>query len=265
MRWKKSSLKADIKLEYNMKYTGERLIIDNSGCNRSSEIYKEHIERYKFALGYVENKKVLDIACGSGYGTELLSSKAEEIWGGDIDEESIKNARENYSGENIHFRQMDVGELPFEDNSFELVVSFETIEHIDEYKKFLVEIKRVLKSDGKLILSTPDRGVTKRLGIKNPYHKKEFFKKEIINQIESDYKIEIFGQRPVEKMNLKQIIYQKIYFVLRDIGLSQILKKFVSDKSSAKVGEMIKGLSNDFIVHSEEGNYLYIIIVAHKK
>src|SRR3989338_7633286 len=246
-----------------MGYTGERLIIGNEKCGPQTDIYQEHIARYKFAQQFVENKTVMDIACGTGYGAKILADKAQEVWGGDISEEAIKIAKEKYSGENIHFRVLDASELPFDNNSFDLVVSFETIEHIKDYKSYLFEIKRVLKQGGRLILSTPDKRITRRLGIENKFHLKEFNKKELADILKNDFKLEFFGQRPVAKMSLKQKILQQMYFIYKRFGG---LGRLASKERREKIGREIEGLEKDFEVREEknEQGYLYMIILADR-
>lgn len=164
-----------------MEFTGERLIIGGEGCQADTEIYQEHLARYEFAKRFVENKIVLDIATGTGYGAAMMAAAgAAEVCGGDIDEEAIQLARQNYQRDNLHFQVMTATKMPFSDNYFDIVVSFETIEHIWDYRDFLKEIFRVLLPGGKLILSTPNRKVTRKMGIKNPFHIKEFTVEELI-------------------------------------------------------------------------------------
>jgi len=242
-----------------MRYTGERLIIGDKECDEDSDIYQEHIERYKFAAEFVQGR-VLDIACGSGYGSKMLADRAEEVWGGDISEEAIKIAKEKYSGENVHFRLMDASELPFDNNYFDLVVSFETIEHLKDSEKFVAEIKRVLKPGGRLILSTPDKRVTKKLGVENKFHVKEFGKKELADILKNDFKLEFFGQRPVKKVSKLLLIY-KIY---KKIKLLNFLDKIISRRVKEKIGKEMESLEHDFkvgvIKRGEE--YLYIIVIG---
>ena len=242
-----------------MRYTGERLIIGDKECDEDSDIYQEHIERYKFAAEFVQGR-VLDIACGSGYGSKMLADRAEEVWGGDISEEAIKIAKEKYSGENVHFRLMDASELPFDNNYFDLAVSFETIEHLKDSEKFVAEIKRVLKPGGRLILSTPDKRVTKKLGVENKFHVKEFGKKELADILKNDFKLEFFGQRPVKKVSKLLLIY-KIY---KKIKLLNFLDKIISRRVKEKIGKEMESLEHDFkvgeIKRGEE--YLYIIVIG---
>jgi len=117
---------------------------------------KEHLNRYSFAKNYVQNKNVLDIACGCGYGSYLLAKegRANQITGVDINEESIKYGKIKYPHSKISRICGDATSITF-DKKFDVIISFETIEHIPEYEKFLINIEKSLDKDGTFIISTP--------------------------------------------------------------------------------------------------------------
>lgn len=165
-----------------MEFTGERFIPIKELMN--DEIAFEHLHRYHNALKLVKGKTVLDIACGEGYGTKILSKSANKVIGIDIDNSSIDHAKKTYKEDNIEFICGNVTDIPLLNDTVDVVVSYETIEHIDEttQKKFLTEIKRVLKESGILIISTPDKAnYTDRYSHKNKFHIKEFHKDEFIS------------------------------------------------------------------------------------
>lgn len=160
-----------------MDFTGERYVPNKV----FGEIEVEHKQRYHAILDFVKNKKVLDAACGEGYGTNLIAQHAEYVSGIDISEDSISWAREAYQANNIEFHVSDIQTLPLAENSVDVVVSFETIEHVDleAQERFLEEIKRVLKPDGILIMSTPDKRLYSDVdGFTNPFHLHEFYEDE---------------------------------------------------------------------------------------
>lgn len=177
-----------------MKFTGERYIPGIEGFIKS-----EHLHRYAVALQYIENRIVLDIACGEGYGSWLLSSNAKQVIGVDIDVVSIKKAQEKYKLKNLHFQHGDVTKLRFENNTFDIIVCFETIEHVIDYNEALKEIKRVLKKDGILIMSTPNKvEYSDHRNFKNEFHYHEFYVDEYKQWIQSKFINNIFLlQKPI--------------------------------------------------------------------
>ena len=152
-----------------LQWTGERYLPEVKGM-----IELEHYHRYLFSLPFCKNKTVLDIASGEGYGTYLLSQQSKKIIGVDIDKDAIGHAKNKYEiCENITFIHGSCLDIPVSKNSIDVVVSFETIEHIYEHEIFLREIKRVLKKDGILVISTPDKYTyTDIVEHKNIFHKK---------------------------------------------------------------------------------------------
>ena len=161
-----------------MKFTGERFIPQS---NEDAEIYIEHYHRYLAVKSLVKDKVVLDAACGAGYGSFILSSEAQKVIGIDISEEAIEYARKQYQKDNLIYLVNSIEKIELEDHSVDVIVSFETIEHVDEelQHRFLKQIKRVLKKDGLLIMSTPDREIYSQLvNYQNEYHIKEFTKVE---------------------------------------------------------------------------------------
>lgn len=147
-----------------------------------SQIENEHRHRYEAAANFVINKRVLDAACGSGYGSEILAANAKSVVGIDYSSEVISYCNSSKKSSNIEYLQMSVIAMDFPDNSFDIVVSFETYEHLtaNDQERFLQEIKRVLTPDGILIISSPNHGVWNRLiGGNNEYHLNELTVKEL--------------------------------------------------------------------------------------
>ncbi|MHA6532779.1 rhamnan synthesis F family protein [Paenibacillus sp. BAC0078] len=157
-----------------MDFTGERFIPHKA----LGEIEIEHKQRYYAILELLHNKVVLDAACGEGYGSDLMASVAERVYGLDISSESIEWARNKYNSNNLSFINSSIETIPLPDSSVDVVVSFETIEHVNEeiQMKFMKEVKRVLKEDGMLIISTPDKKkYSDESHFRNPFHVKEFY------------------------------------------------------------------------------------------
>lgn len=161
-------------------FTGERFVPGIEDVKLSME----HYQRYYGALALVKGKDVLDAACGEGYGTALLSSSAARVTGIDISADAVRRAKQNYSNcENVDFIEASIAHLPIADHSIDVVVSFETIEHVEEEIQwmFLGEIARVLKEDGILIMSTPNKEIySDRPKYHNEFHIKEFYRDEFL-------------------------------------------------------------------------------------
>ena len=152
----------------------ERLLMDSKYSANEASI---HLCRYNIAKQYCKNKTILDISCGEGYGTKLLKDwGAKRVIGLDISKESIKKARENFEEKNVEYIVHDAINLDcFQDNTFDMVVSFETIEHLSDPKKFLKEIKRVATESAVFIITCPnDYLYYPQKNEHNPYHLKKY-------------------------------------------------------------------------------------------
>jgi O-antigen biosynthesis protein len=175
-----------------MKFTGERFIPTEQG-----RIRLEHYHRYAIVLDIVQDKDVLDVACGEGYGSSFMADVARSVIGVDISVEAVQHAADVYSKLNLTFRQASVIALDFADASFDVVVSFETIEHLAEQAEMLAEIRRVLRPDGVLVISSPNRPIySEESGEHNKFHMKELDLYEFDELLRSKFqKVEYFGQR----------------------------------------------------------------------
>lgn len=182
-------------------FTGERFVPEKTDLLLSME----HFTRYQSIANMVGNKYVLDVACGEGYGSNLLSYKAQKVCGVDVSIEAVENARKWYLRNNLEFFVADATKLPFQDGIFDMVVSFETIEHLSEENQhlFLSEAKRVLKPDGLLVISTPDINIYNKYDkIPNHFHIKEFSKDEF-NEFLNQY----FTYTKIYNQNFETVNY----------------------------------------------------------
>jgi len=154
-----------------MEMTGERFVPELRG-----QIAYEHLHRYEIARRFAGGRDVLDVASGEGYGASYLAQVAKSVVGVDIDAESVRHAAGRYAAMNLRFRVGSASQLPLADDSFDLVVSFETIEHLVEQEEMLAEIGRVLRADGKLLISSPNKLVYSDLpNYQNPFHLRELY------------------------------------------------------------------------------------------
>lgn len=158
-----------------LEFTGERFTPESV-----REIWYEHFHRYVFAREMVRGKRVLDAACGEGYGSALLAAAASSVEGVDISEQAVAHARSRYQAQNLEFRACDCLDLPYEEDEFDCIVSFETLEHLEDQAGLLREFRRVLKPGGFLLLSSPDKAVyTDRQQNRNEFHVRELYRDEL--------------------------------------------------------------------------------------
>ena len=173
-----------------MEFTGERFVPQCQG-----EIAAEHYHRYFFASGFVAGKRVLDIASGEGYGTHILAQSAAHVTGVDISPEAVATATQKYAGDRVAFLQGSAATIPQPDAAVDVVVSFETLEHLSEQEAMLSEIRRVLRQDGLLIISTPNKPLYSRQG-DNPFHVKELCREEFVSLLKSRFAhVSLLGQK----------------------------------------------------------------------
>lgn len=166
-------------------------------AGRLSPYWGEHAARYVFARPFVENGKLLDIACGTGYGVSILQDSAKQIVGVDIDANAAADANSQCS-EKSSVLLADGLNLPFAENAFDAATSFETLEHLHDRGRFLSELHRVLRPGGMLLLSTPNADYTKPVDGKpaNPFHVYEYRPCELREELEKQFTVENFlGQK----------------------------------------------------------------------
>lgn len=177
----------------NLEFTGERL---TTSVNSIHGVI-EHLHRYAIAQKITKNKVVLDIASGEGYGSFLLSKSATKVYGVDIDEKSINHAKIKYaSSKNIQFNKGSTDAIPLEDESVDVVISFETLEHHDKHDLMMQEVSRVLKKNGVLLISSPEKSIYSERDPNNPYHIKELALEDFSNLLKRNFKnVHLYNQR----------------------------------------------------------------------
>ncbi len=175
-----------------MEFSGERYVPSVGGQIRS-----EHLHRYALSLPFVQQRVVLDLASGEGYGASLLASKAGFVIGVDADVETVRAAEDRYGDARLRFVAGDCGAVPIANATFDVVTSFETIEHHDRHAPMMAEIKRVLKPGGVLVLSSPNRPVYAQQSPEpNPFHVKELDYDELAALLGEHFAhCRVYGQR----------------------------------------------------------------------
>jgi 2-polyprenyl-3-methyl-5-hydroxy-6-metoxy-1,4-benzoquinol methylase len=175
----------------DLPFTGERFTPE---CVR--EMLYEHYARYAMAQRFVHGKKVLDAACGEGYGSALLAASAQQVLGVDISAEAVAHAQARYPLANLQFAQGDAT-VPQAEADFDVIVSFETLEHVHAQASMLANFKRALKPDGVLLISSPDKRTYSDLtGFSNQFHVKELYRHELEALLQSQFRhVHLFGQK----------------------------------------------------------------------
>jgi SAM-dependent methyltransferase len=178
-------------LESGLPFTGERFTIDQAG-----EIRVEHLHRYLWANSLRRGGRWIDVASGSGYGTYLLAQESRDVVGFDIDPAAIEVARRIFARSSAIFETASVYSLGIDPGSVDVVVSFETIEHIDEPGRAVAEFARCLTPSGVLVASSPNKSTySSNRPPHNLFHKFEYYAEEFRDEIEKHFdQVVMFGQ-----------------------------------------------------------------------
>ena len=198
------------------------------------QAFSEAGMRYAFAADYVKGREVLDVACGTGIGSSFLRlAGARSVTGVDVSGACISLAQELYP--NCAFMKGDACALPFSAGSFDVAVSFETIEHLSDAASFLDSCLRVLRPGGLLVISTPNREVSRFTP--NPYHIKEFRLGELVELVRSRFsKVDAFGQSPVNMFTF--IPVRSAVRFLETLGLKNALRTLIRPRTSELVEDL---------------------------
>jgi SAM-dependent methyltransferase len=165
---------------------------------QESPWWSVHLARYLFSLAFVDNRRVLDIACGTGYGLPFIKQQARWVVGVDVDLEAAKIAQSELGKESGNIIVADGRQLPFGDDSFETITSFETLEHLENRDRFLEELARVLMPNGICVISTPNANQTLPINGKprNPFHVHEYEPDELRSELNRHFStVRLLGQQ----------------------------------------------------------------------
>jgi SAM-dependent methyltransferase len=190
-----------------LEFTGERFTPE---CTR--EIRYEHWHRYAFALPLARGRRVLDAASGEGYGSAMLARAAAEVLGVDVDGAAVVHAAQRYAAPNLHFQQADCTRLDhLPDASFDVIVSIETLEHVADQERMLDGFRRLLRDDGLLLISSPDKATySDARGFVNEFHVRELYRNEFED---------LLAQRfPVHRLYGQKLLFQSALWALDDDG-----------------------------------------------
>jgi ubiquinone/menaquinone biosynthesis C-methylase UbiE len=238
---------------------GERLYLGETEI--AAPDLREHFSRYEFAFTQLKDGwRVLDAACGTGYGTAILAEKNISLVGMEISDHALAWANEKSKKPNIQFIKGNLNDkLPFEDASFDAITSFETLEHIENQEGMMAEFKRVLRPGGLLLLSSPDREIiTDHAHAENHFHIKELSKLEFIELLKNYFLLEaIYGQtkyvppsflKRLIKIIAKLDVFKLRRIVVRALGLKLFVHKALSVQEETSLVSVRPEDKNEYFV-----------------
>jgi len=150
--------------------TGERILPVENG--EISLVFSRHKFAYEYVQQYVENKTVIDVGCGTGYGCKIIANKAKLVYGIDHDKETIAFCQKHFLTPNIKYIKMDANSLNL-DRKFDVAVTFQAIEHMPNLEAFIKKLKEIVNLGGFIFISTPNVKLDKKQKKANPFHLNE--------------------------------------------------------------------------------------------
>lgn len=264
-----------------MQFTGERMVPEAAEPN----IFWEHVFRYSFACRHVKNLNVLDIASGEGYGTHAISKVAKRVVGVDISADAVAHAKIKYGHD---YRVGSADRIPVESTSLDAVISFETIEHVPEPRRFVEEVFRVLRPDGLFLVSTPNKDVYHKGQAPNPFHCSEMTRSEFVNCLSPHFVVksilgQVFPKCPLDDLQrIVGMLSDRLGYYLRRQLENPFKRRFLPDSITSdaverrRIIESIPSLSpplnwfwNPFAIgkvgRSEWSQPTYLVAVAAKR
>ena len=222
-------------------------VTEMAGDDISQEQLERLCHRYYWAAGYCKNKDVVEVACGTGPGVGYLASHAKSFSAGDFDSGILGVAQKHYR-DRIELEQFDAQEMPFEDNSKDVVILFEAIYYLPDTDKFVKECKRVLRPGGQVLIATAN----KDLYDFNPslFSHKYFNSPELQELFEKyGFSVGCFGYLSVGDVSLIQKVLRPIKkvavglnIVPKTMGFKKILKRFVFGELIPMPAEITEGM-----------------------
>ena len=204
-------------------------------AEQRGRIAYEHLHRYALCAQHVAGKRVLDLACGTGYGTTILGAHGAQVTGADISAAAIRLARKRHGSDNVTFVIADCFDLPFAAGSFDVVVANEMIEHVADHDALISEARRVLVPGGLLLVSTPNKPVYNRFKAPNAFHISEMDQPEFMDLLGRHFRhVRLTGTR----MALLSVGYPLDESPHNNLGAARI---FNGSVSAAGQPELLSG------------------------
>lgn len=223
-------------------------VTELSGDEVSQEQVDRICHRYYWAGKYCAGKDVLEAACGAGQGLGYLAGLARSISAGDYSADILKIARDHY-GDRIPIQQFDAQEMPYPDNSMDIIILFEAIYYLPSADKFVGQCRRILRDGGKVLIATAN----KDLYDFNPSpHSYQYYGVVELNELFEKYgfSTEFFGIAPVDSLSLQQKILRPVKRFAVKFGLipksmagKKFLKKLVFGRLVKMPAEIREGMA----------------------
>ena len=221
-------------------------VTELSGDEVSREQVERMCHRYYWAGEFCRGKDVLEAGCGAGQGLGYIAGLARSLIAGDFSQEIVEMARRHY-GERVEIQRFDAQDMPFDDDSFDVVILFEAIYYLPSAKRFVEQCKRVLRPGGKVLITSAN----KDLYDYNPsphahgnYGTKELF--ELFNA--NGFAVECFGSTRVDRVSVRQRLLRPVKklavaldLIPKTMNAKKILKRIVFGKLVPMPHEVTKG------------------------
>lgn len=247
---------------------GYKNVTEIAGELISEEQLDRAYTRYKWAQGFCEGKDVLEVACGVGQGLGLLHKVAKSLIASDIDNEILDTAK-NYYKDRISIKQFSADNLPFEDDSLDIIIIFEAIYYLQDISQFLKECFRVLRKNGRLLMCMPNKDLYDFNASPKSY---AYYNAPELSEIlySQGFTSTFFGSHSVNSVSFRQKILRpikKLAVVLNIIPSSmkgkEILKRLVFGRMVPMPNEMLDNtleFSNPSPISSNEKEITYKVI-----
>lgn len=252
----------------NIGHTGERIIPSEFKSKVDYLIYLRHLFAYEHATEvFSKDDIILEIGCGEGYGTSVISKKVKMIVSLDVDITTVKKAKEKY-GNNCNFVLYNGLHLPIKSNKFDGAISFQVIEHVRDDSRYISEIHRVLKNDSIFLCTTPNRAYRLKPGQKpwNPFHIREYYAKElesILRNVFSEVKVVgIRGTDEVQAIEIKRVKPRGILLKIYEKILSIVSNNFSCKSKSDYFGE--RYTTREFYITDDADEGLDLLSICRK-
>jgi 2-polyprenyl-3-methyl-5-hydroxy-6-metoxy-1,4-benzoquinol methylase len=211
--------------------------------------YEEHVARYKFFAHYARNNYILDAGCGFGYGSVILGGyQAKKVIGIDKSIQTLRYAAEKYNSNNIYYAASDLTCAPFVNYTFDTIYAFEVVEHIKNDDAFLSEMARLLKEDGYIFISTPNKKLSgyEDGSKKNQFHFREYELNEFRNLLGTYFSnVQIYGERysqryRISECNLNSIRAMKDKIIYLDTQIDILNTKINNTENKFSISKLVK-------------------------